>query len=111
MRIAIDFDNTLATWDPERPNEIGPAIMRNLSLALRLQQAGHKLILWTCREGKSLEQAAKWCAQHGLIFDAVNANIHDPGYGWPDSRKVYADLYIDDRAVNAQAAEIICGLL
>lgn len=113
MRIAIDFDDTLAKYDPACPGEIGKPILRNIQLAVRLQRKGHKLILWTCREGESLTRAVQWCEDTGLHFDAVNENIRtDPEtMRWPNSRKVYADLYIDDKAISAQSAEIICGLL
>ena len=113
MRIAIDFDDTLAKYDPADPGEIGPPIFANIRLARRLQAKGHQLILWTCREGESLTKAVAWCEDHGLHFDAVNENIHtEPEVmRWPNSRKIYADIYIDDKAINAQAAEVLSHVL
>lgn len=113
MRIAVDFDDTLAKYDPAFPGEIGQPILRNIQLVARLQRKGHQLILWTCREGESLTRAVHWCENIGLHFDAVNENIVDDRLQlkWPNSRKVYADLYIDDKAMSAQTAEIISGLI
>ena len=95
---AVDFDGTLALGGRGYP-EIGKP---NEELIASLQMAklsGVKLILWTSREGKPLDEALAWCEEHGLTFDAVNENIPEMvqlfGY---DSRKVGADLYIDDRA-------------
>lgn len=96
--IAVDFDGTLCTdaW----PN-IGEAIQENIDFVLRKQQQGAKLILWTCRTGDRLSQALTWCQEQGLTFDTVNENIPEmvEAFG-SDCRKVFADLYIDDKAYN-----------
>lgn len=93
--IAVDFDGTLCEnkWP-----EIGEA---NLELMwwLRVQQVtGCKIILWTCRVGRMLDEAVRWCREHGLIFDAVNTNLPEiiEKFG-SDSRKIFADFYIDDK--------------
>lgn len=61
------------------------------------RQKGIKLILWTMREGKLLDEAVEWCRSHGLTFDAVNDNLAEvkARYG-NNPRKVYADYYLDD---------------
>lgn len=96
--IAVDFDGCICSgaWpgigDPNTP----------LINALKdFREHGHKVILWTCREGKFLEEALAWCSEHGLEFDAVNANLEEMNalYG-NDCRKIGADIYIDDKAVN-----------
>lgn len=94
---AVDFDGTLCrnAWP-----EIGAP---NLKLIEQLKMAkaeGVGLILWTCREGEAQAKAVLWCAGYGLFFDAVNANVPERMalYG-TDSRKVSADIYIDDRAL------------
>jgi hypothetical protein len=96
--VAVDFDGTLCTnkWP-----EIGPANRRLIEmLKRRKRERGVRLILWTCRTGEQLEAAIRWCAEHGLTFDAVNENLPErvAQYGG-DCRKVSADLYIDDRAL------------
>lgn len=96
--IAVDFDGTLscdALWPAiGLPNEKLIACLKTR------KEMGDKLVLWTCRNGELLIEAVEWCKKHGLEFDAVNENL--PGvialYG-NDSRKVSADLYIDDKSV------------
>lgn len=105
--IAIDFDGCLCenAWpDIGRPNI--PVIEK----AKREQDAGAKLILWTCREGEMLEKAVNWCAGHGLEFDAHNANLPEMNalYG-NDSRKIGADEYWDDKAVTITYREVTNG--
>lgn len=94
--IAVDFDGTLCT---QQWPEIGKP---NVDLIERLKEArryGQKVILWTCREGKLLEEAIAWCKSYGLEFDAVNANVPERiAFYKTDPRKVGADLYLDDRA-------------
>lgn len=41
------------------------------------------------------------CKKFGLEFDAVNANLPEMVAHWGNNpRKVFADVYIDDKAVN-----------
>ena len=56
--------------------------------------------MWTCRSGIQLTQAVFFCKSYGLEFDAVNENLPDiiEKYG-NDSRKISADIYIDDKAL------------
>lgn len=95
--IAVDFDGTLCenNW-PEigKPNEKLIEYLRNVSA----NGAGAKLILWTCRTGELLQNAIDWCSERLLYFDAVNENLPET-IEWMggDSRKIYADEYIDDR--------------
>ena len=97
--IAVDFDGTLCE---DRYPEIGEA-NTDLMCALKVwqQHYGAKLILWTCRVGDRLDEAVEFCKQHGLIFDAVNENLPESieRYGG-DSRKINADVYIDDKSKN-----------
>lgn len=95
MIIGVDFDGTLC-------EHIYPAIgypfMDRINKLIDLKNQGHKLILWTCRAGKPLEDAIKWCANYGLIFDAVNDDLPEVKATFTNkSHKVYADIYLDDR--------------
>lgn len=94
MIIAVDFDGTLHTgkWP-----EIGVVQPYAVEVMNKLKSEGHYLILWTCRNGDPLIDAINWLLEKGIPFDRVNDN-HPDGirlYG-NNSRKVYADIYIDD---------------
>lgn len=99
--IATDFDGTLC--EIEEFPKIGKPKQSVIDALLREQKAGTKLILWTCREGKPLLDAIKWCYERGLVFDAVNAQLPEMVklFG-NDCRKVFAHEYWDDRAVNVR---------
>ena len=98
MIIAVDFDGTLCEEDWP---DIGPAHKLVINTLIELQKKGNKLILWTCRNGKLLNDAVNWCKDQGLIFDAVNENLPEvlEAYGGNDSRKITADYYLDDKAI------------
>lgn len=95
--IAVDFDGTLCEnkWP-----EIGKPNTELIAYLKKRQAAGDKLILWTCRVDDILRNAVAWSAAQGLIFDAVNENLPET-LEWMggDSRKIFANEYIDDRNV------------
>jgi hydroxymethylpyrimidine pyrophosphatase-like HAD family hydrolase len=94
MIIAVDFDGTIVEHQyPALGKEI-PFAIKTLKL---FQKKGHKLILWTYRSGKELEEAVKFCEDRGLVFHAVNNNYDGEEFDNTYSRKIYADIYIDDR--------------
>lgn len=98
MVIAVDFDGTL---DESRWPGFGPPNMQLFEWLKLHQQNGDKVILWSCREGDRLDEAVKYCNEQGLFFDAVNENLDFlvAKYG-SDSRKIHADLYIDDKCAD-----------
>ena len=96
MIIAVDFDGTICT--DEYP-KIGSPNKFLIAALIEAQHQEAKIILWTCRSGDQIKKAVDWCEKYGLIFDAVNENVEEAiqKFGG-DSRKIYADLYIDDKA-------------
>ena len=97
MTIAVDFDGTIVEHDYPK---IGKEIPFAIDTLKRLQQNGHKIVLWSVREEKYLNEAIEYCRKRGLEFYAVNSEY--PGASWSGSgvsRKLKADVYIDDRNV------------
>lgn len=95
MIYAIDFDGTLCE---DKFPEIGEPYLERIETVKTLHKSGIKIILWTSRNGDSLERAVEWCKQHGLVFDAINENLPELQAKWGgDTRKVYCDYYIDDK--------------
>lgn len=99
LTIAVDFDNTLAvTRYPAIIAPIGTVVDY-----IRDAKENHNaiIILWTCREGKELEEAVAWCKENNVPIDYVNENVPARVKKWEsDCRKVSADIYIDDKAMN-----------
>ena len=95
MTIAVDFDGTIVE---HRYPQIGRERPFAIDTLKMLAAAGHKLILWTAREGMLLENAVEYCRERGLEFYSVNSARLDSSYEKLTSpRKLVADIYIDDR--------------
>lgn len=95
---AVDFDGLLVE---NRFPEIGKIRQPIFNAVKRLQERGWKIVLWSCRTDDMLSEAIAFCTNHGLVPDAVNENIKEvQEYFGGDTRKVFANIYIDDR--NAQ---------
>ncbi len=62
---------------------------------------GAVIILNTCREGENLETAVRWCKANNVPIDYVNENEPNRVKFWGnDSRKIGADLYLDDKSIS-----------
>lgn len=94
VRIAVDFDGTIV--DHEYPG-IGKEKLFAFQTLKELEKLGARLILWTFRTGKELEEAVEFCRQNGVEFYAVNKNYPEEVYDETISRKIDADIYIDDK--------------
>jgi hydroxymethylpyrimidine pyrophosphatase-like HAD family hydrolase len=95
--IAVDFDGTIVEHDYPK---IGDEMLFAFDTLKALQKQGHKLILWTFRTGQYLDEAVAYCKSNGIEFYAVNKNFPEENPQDPKtSRKVNADIFIDDRNV------------
>ena len=100
MNIAVDFDGTIV--EHQYP-QIGPEIPFAIDTLKLLIKERHRLILWSVREGKLLDEAVEWCRQRGVEFYAVNKDYPEEEKTHENySRKLKVDLFIDDRN--------LCGL-
>lgn len=88
--IAVDFDGTCVTHEyPNVGKEIGAA-----QVLKRITDAGHKIILFTMRSGKELQDAVNWFEQNNIPLFGINENPTQ--HTWTESPKPYAHMYIDD---------------
>lgn len=97
--IAVDFDGTVVSHEfPNVGHDIGA-----VPVLKELVEKGHKLILCTMRGTKGdrnvLEEAVDWFKSNGITLYGINNNPSQ--FRWTNSRKIFADLYIDDQALGA----------
>ena len=92
MVIAIDFDGTIT--DKNIFPEIGKFKEHAIDAIRNLQAHGHKVVLWTCREGRYLNAARLALNREGIYLDDYNYSPYQL-----QSRKIVADVYIDDKNV------------
>jgi hydroxymethylpyrimidine pyrophosphatase-like HAD family hydrolase len=96
LTIAVDFDGTIV--EDAYPN-IGKPRLFAFETLKALRDDGHRLILWTYRHGKSLNEAVEFCKKNDIEFYAINNSYPDEVYDKSSSRKILADYYIDDRNI------------
>lgn len=93
MIIAIDFDGTCVTHEyPEIGRDIGAA-----EVIRKFVARGDKIILFTMRSGKHLDDAVMWFAANEIPLFGINQNPEQ--HTWTSSPKPYANVYIDDAAL------------
>lgn len=93
MVIAIDFDGTCVTHEyPYVGKDIGA-----IPVLKKLLERGHKLILHTMRGEDSIKPALDWFSKNEIILYGINYNPTQ--WKWTNSKKIYAQYYIDDAAI------------
>ena len=91
MIIAVDFDGTL-----QINNKANIGLIHRL---VQAQRRGDTVILWTCREGNRLAEALLFLQKHHFRPNYVNCNCPDAIARLKcDPRKIFADVYIDDKS-------------
>lgn len=92
--IAVDFDGTIVE---DAYPQVGKPQLFAFDTLKKLQERGHRLILWTYRNGRALDEAVAFCKENGIVFYAVNKSFPEETFDPSYSRKINADLFIDDR--------------
>ncbi|MCF1420181.1 BT0820 family HAD-type phosphatase [Mangrovimonas futianensis] len=94
--IAVDFDGTIVE---DAYPKIGKPKLFAFETLRQLQEDGHRLILWTYRCDVRLEEAVTFCKENGIHFYSVNKSFPEEQFDYTKSRKIHADLFIDDRNI------------
>jgi len=94
IKIAVDFDGTIVE---HRYPEIGEPMLFAFETLREFQKKGFMLILWTYRVGKELDEAVEFCRLNGIEFYAINKSYPEEVHDDSISRKIDADIFIDDR--------------
>ena len=94
--IAVDFDGTIVE---DAYPKIGKPMLFAFETLKKLQEEGHRLILWTYRHGSKLDEAVSFCKKNGIKFYAINDSFEGEAFNNDASRKINADIFIDDRNI------------
>jgi hypothetical protein len=84
---AVDLDWTLCTWKP-REWECRP-IPHRIKLINDLYKKGHIILIYTARFPSYFQDTLAWLIKHWVYHHWINMRT-----------KPWADVYIDDKAVN-----------
>ena len=94
MIIAVDFDGTIVE---HKYPEIGRELPFAIETLKKLQQERHRLILWSVREGKLLQEAVDFCRERGLEFYAVNSNYAEETLESLKSATPFPKCYLQEK--------------
>ncbi len=94
MEYCVDFDGTIVTH--EYP-EVGDPVPRALETLRQLRLNGDRIILFTMRGGKELEDAVLYLKANGVQLYGINTNPTQKS--WTESPKAYGQCYIDDASI------------
>ena len=95
LLIAVDFDGTVVE---DRYPAVGKPMPFAIETLKMLQADGHRIMLWTYRHGKKLDEAVEFLNSKGVPPYSVNRSYPEEASHPSDvSRKIGADLFIDDR--------------
>lgn len=93
--LAIDFDGVIRKEKRalKKSDELMPYCKETLE---KLHNNGFRMILWTCRSYLMIEEVIIFLKKYDILkyFETINENVTD--IYWWNTRKVYADVYIDD---------------
>ena len=103
--IAVDFDGTCVI---HKYPEIGAKLHGCVKVLKALQEAGHKVFLYTMRsypvkpgDRNTLQEAVDWFTAQGFTLDGINRSPAQ----FSGSPKQYAAVYIDDAALGCPLAQ------
>ncbi|WP_321289686.1 BT0820 family HAD-type phosphatase [uncultured Sunxiuqinia sp.] len=96
MIIAVDFDGTIVQ---HKYPKIGKEIPFATMTLKKLQEEGHRLILWTYRTDELLDEAVHFCESKGIEFYAINKSFPEEKFDGNTPRKIHCDMFIDDRNI------------
>ena len=90
--LAVDLDGTIL--HNEYPYLGAPVDGMKEELEA-INQAGWKISVWTVRN--NVDDVRKHLIAAGIPYDYINENPYGPVGG--NTRKIYADVYLDDKAI------------
>ena len=102
--VAYDFDATVnGTY------EIDCMCDQMIELIRACKEMGCTLIVFTARPDAEHETVKDYLRKHDIPFDYFNEN--DPELGFAESRKIFYNIFFDDRCGLASAYQIMVKVL
>lgn len=104
IALAIDFDDTLCPWG-FRSKEDLEEMDKLISIVKKAKEIGAYITIWSACSSDRFPEITEYCKSKGLEIDSINTNPIELPYG--NDRKIYANIYLDDRAGLNEALNIL----
>jgi hypothetical protein len=89
--IACDFDDTISPWKMTNSD-----FKRVFNILKTAKETGAYVVIFTACKEDRYPEITEYCLKNGLMIDGINKTPIDLPYG--NERKIYANVFIDDRA-------------
>lgn len=104
--IAVDFDDTISPWkfNTDEDRVFFDKVINTITIA---KQTGAFVVVFTACDPSRHEDIRSYCMSKGLAIDSINETpVHSIPYG-KNGAKIYANIFIDDRAGLIEALDIL----
>ncbi len=102
--IAFDFDDTVSPWGFKTSEDL-QQFDRIIQLLRVAKETGAYLVVFTSCNEDRYPEIMEYCKSKGLIVDSINKTPLDLPYG--KTGKIYANIFLDDRAGLNEALETL----
>lgn len=95
--IGVDFDDTLRPWKFKSEEDI-IEIEKTIQILRIAHETGAYITIFTACNRDRYEEIQKYCEEIKLPIDTINITPFEIPEGWGKNGKIYANIFIDDRA-------------
>jgi len=93
--IGVDFDDTISPWKFKASEDL-QEIDKLIQTLRTASETGAYITIFTACDTSRYEEIRQYCYKVNLKIDSINQNPINLPYG--NSSKIYANIFLDDRA-------------
>jgi hypothetical protein len=102
--IAVDFDDTISPWKFKDTEDL-QQLDKTIQLLRVAQETGAYVVIFTACNPDRYDEIKSYCSSKKLTIDSINNTPLDLPYG--NHGKVYANIFLDDRAGLLESMSIL----
>lgn len=100
--VAVDFDHTIFDF-----KQLGYSFPRAISLLKRCNALGFYVVIFTASNEARFPFIQWYMRMIGVEIAAINENVLEESFKYGKSRKIFYNIFLDDRAGLLQAMDIL----
>lgn len=98
--IAVDFDDTISPWKWSKEE-----LQDTINVIKEAQSVGAYVAIFTACSPDRYKEISEYASSLGIRVDSINQNPIEVPYG--NNNKIYANIFLDDRAGLEEAKDIL----
>lgn len=102
--IAVDYDDTISPWKFQSEEDIND-IKKVINTVITAKHIGAYVVIFTACNPDRYDDIKQYCKSKGLEIDGINITPVDVPYG--KYNKIYANIFLDDRAGLNESVEML----